>query len=256
MTLAKNSQQLTPLASSPEPEDVTLPPCDLESDEPPLESDLHRDQIELLLACLKWWWRDRHDFYATGNLTIYYSQDKIITRDFRGPDFFVVLGAENRPRRSWMLWAEEGKYPNVIIEFLSHSTASVDRGPKKTLYQDTFRTPEYFWFHPETFEFKGFCLMGGQYQELKANAQGWLWSEQLELFVGIEESKLRFFDPEGQLILSPEERAVQAQQQVESERQQRELAQQQVESERQQRELAQQQVEQLRSRLRELGLDP
>ncbi|MDY7013787.1 MAG: Uma2 family endonuclease [Cyanobacteriota bacterium] len=228
MTLAKDSEKLTSPASSPEPIDATLLPNDLESDEPPLESDLHRDQIELLLACLKWGWRDRSDFYATGNLTIYYSQDKITTRDFRGPDFFVVLGADNRPRRSWMVWAEQGKYPNVIIEFLSNSTANVDRGQKKELYQDTFRTPEYFWFHPETLEFKGFRLMGGQYQELEANDRGGLWSEQLDLFVGIHESKLRFFDSQGQLILSPEERAVQAEQQV----------------------------EQLRSRLRELGIDP
>ncbi|MDY6782149.1 MAG: Uma2 family endonuclease [Cyanobacteriota bacterium] len=227
MTLAQTPEQLTPF-STLEPENVTLPPCNLESDEPPLESDLHRDQIDLLLACLKWWWRDRDDFYATGNLTIYYNSDKITTRDFRGPDFFVVRGVENRPRRSWMVWAEKGKYPNIIIEFLSNSTAKVDRTTKKDLYQDTFRTPEYFWFHPETLEFKGFRLMGGEYEQLKVNSQGWLWSEQLELFVGISESKLRFFDAGGRLILSPDERAVQAEQQV----------------------------EQLRSRLRELGIDP
>ncbi|MDY6782370.1 MAG: Uma2 family endonuclease [Cyanobacteriota bacterium] len=270
MTFAQTPQQLAPPTSPPEPENVTLLPNDLESDEPPLESDLHRDQIDLLLACLKWCWRDRNDFYATGNLTIYYSQNKITTRDFRGPDFFVVLGAENHPRRSWMLWAEEGKYPNFIIEFLSNSTAKVDRTTKKKLYQDTFRTPEYFWFHPETLEFKGFRLMGGEYEELKVDGRGWLWSEQLELFVGIHESQLRFFSPGRQLILGPDERAAQAEQQAETERQEREraqkqaeaerqereLAQQQAETERQERELAQQQVEQLRSRLRELGIDP
>ena len=40
------------------------------SDEPPLESDLHRDQMDLLIRILKLWWRDRQDFYAFGNLTI------------------------------------------------------------------------------------------------------------------------------------------------------------------------------------------
>ena len=148
-----------------------------------------------------------------------------------------------------MLWAEQGKYPNVIIELLSNSTVKVDKGFKKTLYQDTFRTPEYFWFHPETLEFKGFRLMGGEYQPLESNAQGWLWSQQLELFLGIHESRLRFFTPENQLVPTPEERAETAQQQAEA-------AQQQAEAERRQRELAQQQVEELLARLKELGVEP
>lgn len=65
-------------------EDVTVPPTDLWSDEPPLESDLHRQQMDLLINCLEWWWHDRNDFYASGNLTIYFNQDHIKSRDFRG----------------------------------------------------------------------------------------------------------------------------------------------------------------------------
>jgi Uma2 family endonuclease len=215
MTAAKNSLVPAQLDLQAQSENIIIPPCDLWSDEPPLESDLHREQIELLLACLKWLWRNRTDFYASGNLTIYYSQDKITTRDFRGPDFFVVLGCENRPRKSWMLWAEQGKYPNVIVELLSDSTAKVDRVEKFELYQDTFRTPEYFWFHPNTLEFQGFRLMGGKYQPMETNAEGWLWSQQLELFLGVYESKLRFFSADKQLIPTAEERATAAEQQVE-----------------------------------------
>ena len=249
MSLAHNSDNATPLTARTESEEIVIPPCDLWSDEPPLESDLHRDQIESLLACLKWWWRERTDFYASGNLTIYFSPEHITTRDFQGPDFFVVLGVENRPRKSWVLWAEQGKYPNVIIELLSDSTAKVDRGFKKELYQDTFRTPEYFWFHPDTLEFKGFRLMGGKYQPIEPNEAGWLWSQSLELFLGVHESKLRFFNAQRQLIPTPEERAIAAQQQAEA-------AQQQAEVERQQRELAQQQVAELLAKLKELGVEP
>lgn len=36
-----------------------FPPSELWSDEPPSESDWHREQIELLLSCLKGWRRDR-----------------------------------------------------------------------------------------------------------------------------------------------------------------------------------------------------
>jgi Uma2 family endonuclease len=167
MTLCQEFRAISESAALAESEGIIIPPCDLWSDEPPLESDLHRDQIELLLACLKWWWRERTDFYATGNLTIYFSEEQITTRDFRGPDFFVVLGVENRPRRSWMLWAEQGKYPNVIIELLSNSTAKVDKGFKKTLYQDTFRTPRIFLVSPRNIGVPGISPHGRSVSTLR-----------------------------------------------------------------------------------------
>ena len=209
-------------------EDVIFPPTDLYSDEPPLETDLHRLQMTLLIQCLEWVWRNRNNFYASGNLTIYYSPRQRKSEQFRGPDFFVVLDTERKPRKSWVVWEEDGKYPNVIVEILSSATADTDRGLKKQIYQDIWRTPNYFWFDPDTLEFKGFELVGGRYQELAPNEAGWLWSPQLELYLGVHNSKLRFFTPQGELIPTPEEAAQQERQRAEQERLQREQAQQQV----------------------------
>ncbi|NJO41661.1 MAG: Uma2 family endonuclease [Cyanobacteria bacterium CRU_2_1] len=214
---------------------LPLPPCDLYSDEPPLETDLHLQQIILFLECLNWWWRDRDDFYASGNLTIYYSLKQLKNRDFRGPDFFVVLGVERRSRKSWMVWEEDGKTPNVVIEILSESTANIDRTTKKQIYQNTLKIYDYFWFDPDSLEFAGFSLVNGQYQPLPPTAQGCLWSEQLQLFLGIHDRKLRFFTPEGQLIPTPTEAAL---------------------AEQQQREQAEQRAERLAAKLRELNIDP
>jgi hypothetical protein len=97
----------------------------------------------------------------------------------------------------------------VIVEILSSATADTDRGLKKQIYQDIWRTPNYFWFDPDTLEFKGFELVGGRYQELQPNEAGWLWSPQLELYLGVYNSKLRFFTPQGELIPTPEEVAQQ-----------------------------------------------
>jgi Uma2 family endonuclease len=188
-------------------DNIQCPPSDLFSDEPPLETDFHRDQIDLLIRLLKWWWRERPDFYVSGNLTIYYNQRQLKSRDFRGPDFFVVLGTEKKDRKSWVVWEEEGKYPNVIVEVLSEKTASIDKGIKKQLYQDTFRTPEYFWFDPISLEFKGFHLLDGQYEDILPTDEGRLWSRQLELYLGVHEGKLRFFTRENWLIPSAEERS-------------------------------------------------
>lgn len=237
MSLARELET-TPAAIEDITENVIFPPGDLYSDEPPLETELHLEQIMLLLKCLKWLWRDRNDFYAAGNLTIYYSYNKRKDEKFRGTDFFVVLDTERKTRKSWVVWEEDGKYPNLILEILSDSTAKTDRGLKKKLYQDTFRTPDYFWFDPYTLEFAGFHLLDGKYQPLEPNNQGHLWSQQLELYLGIYQGLVRFFTPEGNLVPTPEEIA--------------EL----VESERQQKEIAQQKAERLAAKLRELNIDP
>lgn len=216
-------------------DEVKFPPRDIWSEEPPLESYAHLQQILILLQCLEWLWQERNDYFAAANLTIYYSPNQKKSEYFRGPDFFVVLGTERRlDRKSWVVWGEGGKYPDVIVEILSPSTAKVDRGQKKQIYQDIFRTPDYFWFDPETLEFQGFRLMEGQYQAIEPTDRGWLWSDRLGLFLGIYQQQLRYFNREGELIPTPAEVAKQ---------------------ERQEKVLALQQIEQLKSRLRELGAD-
>lgn len=209
MSIIYNEPSLFLASEQEEFDDIIFPPNDLWSEEPPLESDLHRKQIDLLIRLLEWWWRNRQNFYVSGNLTIYFNPNQKKSQDFRGPDFFVVLDTERKPRRSWMIW-EEGKYPNIIIELLSPATAEIDKGFKKQLYQDTFRTFDYFWFDPETLEFAGFHLVDGKYQPLEPNSQGWLWSQQLELFLGVHNSQLRFFSSDGKLLPTPEEVATEA----------------------------------------------
>ncbi|MBD2085334.1 Uma2 family endonuclease [Trichocoleus sp. ST-U3] len=177
------------------------------SDEPEMESSLHYKQLALLVSCLEWFWRKRNDFFIGANLTVYFSRQQLRNRDFRGPDFFLVKNTEKKERLSWVVWEEEGKYPDLIIELLSNTTASIDRNLKKELYQNRFRTPEYFWFDPESLELAGFRLVGEQYQAIVPNPQGWLWSEVLDLYLGIEAGKLRYFIPEGSLVLTPEEAA-------------------------------------------------
>lgn len=236
------------------------------SDEPELESDFHRDQIDLLLRLMKWIWRDRNDIYCSGNTTVYYDQDQRTNRNFRGPDIFVVLGAEPRQRNSWMIWREGGCYPNLVIELLSTATAKVDRTTKKELYQDVWRLPNYVWFHPQKMEFKGFRLVNDRYEEIQPTTEGWLWIDQLELFLGIHERTLRLFAATGEMLLLEEEAAKLeiaqersarelAQQQAEQDRSARETAQKQAEQDRSARELAEDRAERLAAKLRELGIE-
>jgi hypothetical protein len=87
------------------------------------------------------------------------------------------------------VWEEGGRYPDVIVELLSNSTEKVDRTTKKQLYQDSFRTPEYFWFHPETLELAGFRLSGASYRPILGDERDWRYSEQLGLYLGVHEGQ-------------------------------------------------------------------
>ncbi|MEA5512214.1 Uma2 family endonuclease [Crocosphaera sp. UHCC 0190] len=215
---------------------------EVESDEPEMESSLHYIQLALLVSCLEWLWRDKNDFFIGANLTIYFNRQQLKNKDFRGPDFFLIKQTKKRPRKSWVTWEEEGKYPDLIIELLSESTADVDKNFKKELYQHRLRTPEYFWFSPDNLEFAGFRLNQGKYEEISPNELGWLWSESLGLYLGLYQQQLRYFTLEGQLVPTPEE---EAQQQIRFAQEQQQRAEQQ-----------QQRAEQLAAQLRALGIEP
>jgi Uma2 family endonuclease len=238
--------------------DIPVLPCtEIESDEPQLETILHLRQLILLFKCLEWLWRDRTDYFAAGNMSIYYNVQQLKNRDFRGPDFFVVLDTQKYDRKSWVVWNEGGRYPNVIIEVLSQSTAETDRTTKKRIYEQVFKTPEYFWVYPDTLEFQGFRLVGKRYQEIPLTAAGLRWSEELQLFLRVHGEELRYFHPSGDLVLTPEEeaellaqqalaeeqRAIAARQLAETERLRADAAQQEAELAQRQADVAQQEVE-------------
>ncbi|AFY62474.1 Uma2 family endonuclease [Synechococcus sp. PCC 6312] len=212
------------------------------SDEPEIESSLHYMQLLLLVSCLEWVWRDRDDFFIDANLTIYFSRQQLKHRDVRGPDFFLVENTTREPRNSWVVWEEDGRYPDLIIELLSDSTAQMDRVTKRELYGERFHTPEYFYFSPETLELAGFRLNFNQYEPIAPNECGWLWSEALGLFLGIHNGKLRYFSWDGALILTPNEAAVQEMWKAEQEAQRAE------------QEKAR--ADRLAARLRMLGINP
>ena len=66
------------------------------------------------MTSLEWHWRDRNNYFIGANLSIYFSRQQLKNRDFRGPDFFLVNGVSGHPRNSWVVWEEDGQYPNLI----------------------------------------------------------------------------------------------------------------------------------------------
>ncbi len=229
------------------------------SDGVPMESEMHVLQMTLLTESLRLGWADRDDFYVGGNMFVYYSELQSKKNDFRGPDVFVVLDTVNKMRRSWVVWEEGGRTPDVVIEITSPSTEAVDRGEKKRIYASILHTAEYFLYDPFEKRLEGYRLepQSGQYEPLMADERGWYRSRKLGLWLGVqqgtyhgrEELWLRWIDDAGQALPSGGDQARQAASKVRLV--QSELQQAQAEAQ-QQRAEAQQQRERVRVAARKL----
>lgn len=197
--------------------DIQLPPTQAElpyDDGIPMESARHKAQMDLLIDALIPWLEQREDGYVGGNMFVYYSLAQVRNKDFKGPDFFAVLGVPKGERKSWVVW-EEGKAPDVVIELLSGSTAAADKNNKKLIYQNQMRVPDYFWYDPfNPDDWAGFSIQQGSYQPITPNAQNQLVSQSLGLalqrwqgnYKGIDATWLRWATWEGELLTTPEEK--------------------------------------------------
>lgn len=205
------------LTTEPPLDDFPYPPPDSELDSEDgenLESDWHRKEINLLLDQILQFRLGRTDYYAGGNMFIFFSEAQVRDRDYRGPDFFFVDQVDGtRMREWWATWSEGGRTPDVVIELNSPRTKKEDLGTKKHIYEKVLRVPDYYCYDPRKEELLGWRLSGTTYEPLKADANGRLDCQSLGLklglwrgtFQGFEAIWLRFFDQDGQVIPTPAE---------------------------------------------------
>lgn len=162
----------------------------------PVETGFHHAQPSLLIDSLSLAWAERTDFYCAGNMFVYFSEHQIRSNDFRGPDLFVVLGAERKPRKSWVAWEEGGRMPDVVIEITSPSTASLDRGEKKQLYARIWRTAAYFIFDPDSEQLEAYRLDNDRlhYVAIPPNGRGDYAIAAMGLALGLRPTRYREYD--------------------------------------------------------------
>jgi Uma2 family endonuclease len=191
------------------PDDVPRPPSGDElpsEDDEPMESDLHRAQLHLTVDYSRQLLSNGRG-YATGNLGFYFSAEQARGFTFRAPDVMLFLGAEDRLRKSWVVWEEGGKGPDVVIELLSDKTRKNDLGPKRDTYA-SLRIPEYFTWDPFSLELTGWRLEGSHYARLQPGPDGRLPSQTLGVSLGGlsmpwgpgRQTFLRFFSPDGSVV--------------------------------------------------------
>ncbi len=195
-----------------------------------LETIWHRKCINLLIEQIEYLYRDRDDDYVAGNTFIYFSPQQARNRDFRGPDFFYVGATTRQPTREcWVVWNENLRRPDVVIELTSPSTRDEDHGTKFRVYRDTLEVKNYFVYDPETRVLEGWQLEKRRYIPIRPDQSGRLICDELDLLLGKWDGEyvrdnvtwLRFFDRDGNVIPIPAEAE---HQRAEAERQRAEAA--------------------------------
>jgi Uma2 family endonuclease len=195
---------------------ATLPPTDLPSDDgEPMESPWHAGSGSLLKAAyVAARGGVMTDYYVGVNMFVYYSWKQVRNLDFKGPDMFFANDVEGqKPRLYWAIWDEDGRYPDMVIEFLSASTEREDLETKRKIYEERFRLREYICIAPQCERLLGWRANGKGYLPIATDERGWIWSEYLGFWIGPWQGFIngetqtwpRLYHPNGQLALLPHE---------------------------------------------------
>ena len=169
--------------------------------EPLAESDLQFKPLTESVHVLRQRYRDRSDVYVAGNMLMYYRMNDNGVRV--APDVFVVFGVDNHPRDSYIIWRENGKAPDFVMEIASPGTYTKDMTEKRAIYA-AFRVTEYWRFDPTgrlfTPALEGERLVDGEYQTIPTavDDSGILRgsSSVLELEICVRpELELKLYDP-------------------------------------------------------------
>ncbi|MFB2837680.1 Uma2 family endonuclease [Floridanema evergladense] len=233
-------------------------------EEPGLPDEFHDLQPQLL----SFTFRPRQFFpeqlFCGSDMNLYY--DVRHQNWYKRPDWFGVVGVPRLYdggdlRLSYVIW-QEGISPFVVVELLSPGTekedlgetsSSVNQPPTKwEVYERILRVPYYVVFDRYTDTLRVFSLVSGRYQELNLT-ESKVWMPPLELGLGLWQGEyqginrlwLRWYDEQGNLILTDAER----------EKQRAEAAEKCAAEAQQRAEAAERRAEILAQRLRELGIE-
>ncbi len=155
--------------------------------------------------------------FITGNLAIYPPVGTNYGFTNLAPDVVLFKGvsltpAEQANLTSWKIGEPNRPAPTVVFEISSRDTWTKDLDPKPEYYR-LLGVREYFAYDPQrlwqnaTTQLRGWRYQNGVTIELVPDAQGRLWSEELESWLKPDGEYLRFYDQEGNLRLTSEEAA-------------------------------------------------
>ena len=150
------------------PHDVVEYPCS--DGQPMAETQLHGASMAYVNYALKRWFgkSGRTDVHVGMNSFLYYERGN--PRAVVAPDVYVVVGAPEYLRDTYLLW-NEPKGPDFVLEVTSASTRRNDERRKRDVYA-ALGVCEYFLYDPRaeylTPPLQGWRLRDGKYRPLPA----------------------------------------------------------------------------------------
>ncbi|NMG06518.1 Uma2 family endonuclease [Brasilonema sp. UFV-L1] len=195
---------------------------------------------------------------------IYWRMTDPPERGAQAPDWFYVPNVpptlNGELRRSYVLW-QELIAPLIVLEFVSgDGSEERDKTPYKGkfwIYEQVIHPAYYGIYEVKKASVEVYRLVAGYYERMEPNLNGRYAIAPLGVELGIwqgyylnaELPWLRWWDNEGHLLLTGDERAKTEHQRAETEHQR-------AETERQRAEQAEQENARLREQLRSLGVNP
>ncbi|MEH2024312.1 Uma2 family endonuclease [Nostoc sp.] len=203
--------------------------------------------------------------YCIGqDLGIYWRLTDPLEKGAEAPDWFYVGNVppllNGQTRRSYVLWREYIA-PLIALEFVSGDGSDErDKTPWKGkfwIYEQVIHPAFYGIYEVNKASVEVYELIGGKYQLLTANERGHYTIAPLGVELGLWQGEyqnaqlpwLRWWDLQGSLLLTGDERAELESQRAEQERQRAEL-------ESQRAQLESQRADRLSAQLRSLGVEP
>jgi Uma2 family endonuclease len=189
----------------------------------------------------------------------------------KAPDWFYVPDVppllNGVVRRSFVTWVE-GRGPLAAIEYVSGDGAEErDRTPetgKFWVYEQGIRIPYYAIYEVKLSRVEVYHLVDGRYRRLRENARGHFEIEPLGVELGIWNGRflnmelpwLRWWDMQGNLLPTSEERAEEECRRAEQERRRAEQEHSRAEQEATRAQTAEERAQRLAEKLRALGVNP
>lgn len=231
-------------------------------DDTPVDNFIQEKQQRFLVQCLYSSLKLEVPFLAAANVGLFYGlkQDALVPDVMLSLEVAVPEDWSQKKNRSYFVW-ELGKLPEVAIEIVSNKKG----GELDSKLKDYARAGVAYYVVFDSRQLlsssvlRVYGLREGKYTQLENN-----WMERVGLgltlwqgdFEGNNYNWLRWCDRDGNLLLTGDERAKEAETQLEQERQRAEQERQRAEQAEQLAEQERQRVEQLASLLRERGIDP
>ncbi|MFN6513881.1 MAG: Uma2 family endonuclease [Nostoc sp. CreGUA01] len=226
-------------------------------------------------------------YYCIGQDSgIYWRLTEPPERGAEAPDWFYVPNVpptlNGQLRRSYVFW-QELIAPMIVLEFVSgDGEEERDKTPYKGkfwIYENIIRPPYYGIYEVKKASVEVYQLVANHYEKMLPNTRGHYPIAPMGVELGIWQGNfilnkeipwLRWWDEQGNLLLTGDERAEAERQRAETERQRAETERQRAEAEHQRAETERQRAEtehqrletveqenqRLRERLRALGIDP